>query len=132
MEDKIRKSLLELGGSNLQVKESAKSLEKKRKKLFTSIIEDLKFALDRSDELNKNQGINLLMFEDKYYQIIESIIIEHWGVLVAEVIFWWVYDVKDPKNSDYYLFDKVSNEKIVVKSSTQLYNIVKKFNLFKV
>ena len=72
------------------------------------------------------------MFEDKYYQIIESIIIEHWGVLVAEVIFWWVYDVKDPKNSDYYLFDKVSNEKIVVKSSTQLYNIVKKFNLFKV
>jgi len=132
MEDKIRKSLLELGGINLQVKESAKSLEKKRKKLFTSIIEDLKFALDRSDELNKNQGINLLMFEDKYYQIIESIIIEHWGVLVAEVIFWWVYDVKDPKNSDYYLFDKVSNEKIVVKSSTQLYNIVKKFNLFKV
>lgn len=132
MKEKIRKSLLELGGSNLQVKESPKSLEKKRKKLFISIIEDLKFVLDRSEELSNNQGINLLMFEDKYYQIIENVIIEHWGVLVAEVIFWWIYDVKDPKNSDYYLFDKVSDKKIVVKSPTQLYNIVKKFKLFKI
>lgn len=79
MEEKIRKSLLELGGGNIQVKESKKSLESKRKKLFTSLVKDLKYVLNRSEDLDANYGINLLMFEDRYYKIVEDIIIEHWG-----------------------------------------------------
>ncbi len=131
MEEKIRKSLLELGGGNIQVKESKKSLESKRKKLFTSLVKDLKYVLNRSEDLDANYGINLLMFEDRYYKIVEDIIIEHWGVTVAEVIFWWVYEVKDPKSEDYYLLEKNTNKKIVVKTPIQLYNTVKRFKLFK-
>lgn len=131
MKEQIRKSLLELGGINLQVKESKKTLESKRKKLFVSLIEDLKYVLDRSDTLDKEYGFNLVMFEDRYYKIVEDIIIEHWGEIVAEVIFWWVYEVKDPKSEDYYLLEKTSNKKIIVKTPIQLYNIVKKFKLFK-
>jgi len=132
MEEKIRKSLLELGGGNIQVKESKKSLESKRKKLFVSLVKDLKYVLNRSEDLDANYGINLLMFEDRYYKIIEDIIIEHWGTMVAEVIFWWIYEVKDPKSEDYYLLEKNTNKKIVVKTPTQLYNTVKKFKLFKI
>jgi len=132
MEEKIRKSLLELGGGNIQVKESKKSLESKRKKLFISLVKDLKYVLNRSEDLDANYGINLLMFEDRYYKIVEDIIIEHWGTMVAEVIFWWIYEVKDPKSEDYYLFEKSTNKKIVVKTPTQLYNTVKRFKLFKI
>jgi len=71
------------------------------------------------------------MFEDRYYKIIEEILIEHWGSLVAEVIFWWIYDVDDPKKDNYYLFEKETERKIIVKTPTQLYNAVKKFKLFK-
>ena len=131
MKEQIRKSLLELGGINLQVKESKKTLESKRKKLFVSLIEDLKYVLNRSDTLDKEYGFNLVMFEDRYYKIVEDIIIEHWGEIVAEVIFWWIYEVKDPKSEDYYLLEKTSNKKIIVKTPIQLYNIVKKFKLFK-
>lgn len=132
MEEKIRKSLLELGGGNIQVKESKKSLESKRKKLFTSLVKDLKYVLNRSEDLDANYGINLLMFEDRYYKIVEDIIIEHWGTMVAEVIFWWIYEVKDPKSEDYYLLEKSTNKKIIVKTPTQLYNTVKRFKLFKI
>ena len=132
MEEKIRKSLLELGGGNIQVKESKKSLESKRKKLFISLVKDLKYALNRSEDLDANYGINLLMFEDRYYKIVEDIIIEHWGTMVAEVIFWWIYEVKDPKSEDYYLLEKSTNKKIIVKTPTQLYNTVKRFKLFKI
>jgi hypothetical protein len=132
MKEKIRKSLLELGGGNLQVKESKKSLESKRKKLFTSLVKDLKYVLNRSEDLDANYGINLLMFEDRYYKIVEDIIIEHWGTMVAEVIFWWIYEVKDPKSEDYYLLEKTTNKKIIVKTPTQLYNTVKRFKLFKI
>ena len=132
MEEKIRKSLLELGGGNIQVKESKKSLESKRKKLFISLVKDLKYVLNRSEDLDTNYGINLLMFEDRYYKIVEDIIIEHWGTMVAEVIFWWIYEVKDPKSEDYYLLEKSTNKKIIVKTPTQLYNTVKRFKLFKI
>lgn len=131
MKEKIRKSLLEFGGINIQVKESKKSLENKRKRLFINLIEDLKYVLNRSDNLDREYGINLLMFEDRYYKIIEEILIEHWGNLVAEVIFWWIYDVGDPKKDNYYLFEKETERKIIVKTPTQLYNAVKKFKLFK-
>ena len=131
MKEKIRKSLLELGGLNLQVKESKKSIENKRKKLFLNLIEDLKYVLNRSDNLDREYKINLLMFEDRYYKIIEDILIEYWGETVSEVIFWWIYDVDDPKNDDYYLFEKETERKIIVKTPTQLYNAVKKFKLFK-
>ena len=131
MKEQIRKSLLELGGINLQVKESKKTIESKRKKLFVSLIEDLKYVLNRSDTLDKEYGLNLIMFEDRYYKIVEDIIIEHWGEIVAEVIFWWIYEVKDPKSEDYYLLEKSTNKKIIVKTPIQLYNIVKKFKLFK-
>jgi len=131
MKEKIRKSLLELGGLNLQVKESKKSIENKRKKLFLNLIEDLKYVLNRSDKLDREYKINLLMFEDRYYKIIEDILIEHWGETVAEVIFWWIYDVDDPKKDNYYLFEKETERKIIVKTPTQLYNAIKKFKLFK-
>jgi len=131
MKEKIRKSLLELGGLNLQVNESKKSKENKRKKLFINLIEDLKYVLNRSDNLDREYGINLLMFEDRYFKIVEEILIEHWGELVAEVVFWWIYDVKDPKESNYYLFEKETNKKYIVKTPTQLYNILKKLKLFK-
>ena len=131
MKEQIRKSLLELGGGNIQVNESKKSLENKRKKLFISIVDDLKHALNRSEELEGNYGINLIMFEDRYYKIIEDIVIEHWGTTVAEVIFWWVYEVREPKSEDYYLFEKTTGAKIIIKTPIQLYNTIKKFKLFK-
>jgi hypothetical protein len=131
MKEKIRKSLLELGGINLQVKESKKSKENKRKKLFINLIEDLKYVLNRSNTLDREYGINLLIFEDRYFKIVEEILIEHWGELVAEVVFWWIYDVKDPKESNYYLFEKETNKKYIVKTPTQLYNLLKKLKLFK-
>lgn len=131
MKEKSKKPLLEFEGIKLQIKENKKSLENKRKKLFVNLIEDLKFILNRSDDLDRGYGINLVMFEDRYFKLVENLIVEHWGEIVAEVIFWWIYDVVDPKNDDYYLFEKDSERKIIVKTPTQLYNAVKKFKLFK-
>ena len=47
------------------------------------------------------------------------------------IILSWIYDVKDPKESNYYLFEKETNKKYIVKTPTQLYNILKKLKLFK-
>ena len=87
MKERIKKSLLNLGGSNLQVNESNKSLENKRKKLFLSTIEDFEFIINRSDTVDREFGINLLRYDDAYFRIIEKLIVEHWGDIISEVIF---------------------------------------------
>ncbi len=131
MTRKIKKDFLPFEGIKLQINENKKSIENRRKRLFLSIINDLENALERSDRLNREFGVNVLMFEDLYYKVIENLIIEYWGEIVAEVIFWWVYDVVDPKKDNYYLFEKDTDQKIIVKTPTQLYNAIKKFKLFK-
>tara|TARA_R110002020_G_scaffold191685_4_gene391618 strand:+ start:331 stop:732 length:402 start_codon:yes stop_codon:yes gene_type:complete len=131
MEERIRKILLELGGENIQVKESQKSIEKKRKKKFIELVNSLKKINNRAVELNYEFGVNLLFYEDEYFQVIENLINGLYGESVSKVIFWWVYDVDDPKKGDFKIMDEKSGKEYQVKTPSQLYNVTKKLKLFK-
>tara|TARA_B100001094_G_scaffold274093_1_gene280844 strand:- start:842 stop:1243 length:402 start_codon:yes stop_codon:yes gene_type:complete len=131
MEERIRKILLELGGENIQVKESKKSSEKKRKKKFIELVNSLKKINNRAVELNYEFGVNLLFYEDEYFQVIENLINDLYGESVSKVIFWWVYDVDDPKKGDFKIMDDKNGEEYQVKTPSQLYNVTKKLKLFK-
>ena len=131
MEERIRKILLELGGENIQVKESKKSSEKKRKKKFIELVNSLKKINNRAVELNYEFGVNLLFYEDEYFQVIENLINDLYGESVSKVIFWWVYDVDDPKKGDFKIMDDKNGEEYQVKTPSQLYNETKKLKLFK-
>mgnify|MGYP003676423684 FL=1 len=131
MEERIRKILLELGGENIQVKESQKSIEKKRKNKFIELVNSLKKINNRAVELNYEFGVNLLFYEDEYFQVIENLINGLYGESVSKVIFWWVYDVDDPKKGDFKIMDEKSGKEYQVKTPSQLYNVTKKLKLFK-
>ena len=131
MREKIKRSLVSIGGENIQVNESKKSLEKRRKHNFINVIEHLKFIYNRADFVHKEYGIGLFLYEDAHYKIIENLIIEMWGDAAAEVVFWWVYDVIDPKKKDYYVMDEKNKKKYIVRTPIQVYNTLKKLKIFK-
>ena len=79
MRDKIKNKLKAIGGNNLQIKESSKSIEKKKKANFIKIITQFKNVWKVSNELGSEYGVNLVNYEDKYYRIIENLIFEHYG-----------------------------------------------------
>ena len=131
MRDKIKNKLKAIGGNNLQIKESSKSLEKKKKANFIKIITQFKNVWKVSNELGSEYGVNLVNYEDKYYRIIENLIFEHYGKWAGEMIMWWIYEVDDPKKETYYVYDKDHKIKHPVKSVSQLYTTLKKMKILK-
>ena len=131
MREKIHKKLKEIGGDNLRIKESSKSVEKKQKEIFVSIITQFKDVWEKSNALQKDHGVNLVQYEEKYYRIIELLVYELYGSRAAEIIMWWVYDVENPKKEDYYIYDKENKTKHIVKSVSQLYSVLRKMKVLK-
>ena len=131
MRDKIKNKLKAIGGNNLQIKESSKSIEKKKKANFIKIITQFKNVWKVSNELGSEYGVNLVNYEDKYYRIIENLIFEHYGKWAGEIIMWWIYEVDDPKRETYYVYDKDHKIKHPVKSVSQLYTTLKKMKILK-
>lgn len=131
MKDRIKKSLLPIAGSNLKVSENPKSLEKKKKDKFINLVNSLKDINSRANMLQDEFGVNLFYYEDAHYQLIEGLLEEVYGEAVAKVVFWWVYDAEDPKNNDYKIKDEKTDIEYTIKTTPQLYNIVKKLKIFK-
>ena len=131
MREKIKNRLKAIGGDNLQIKESSKSIEKKKKSNFIKIITQFKNVWKVSNELGSEYGVNLVNYEDKYYRIIENLIFEHYGKWAGEIIMWWIYEVDDPKKETYYVYDKDHKIKHPVKSVSQLYTTLKKMKILK-
>ena len=131
MREKIKNRLKAIGGDNLQIKESSKSIEKKKKANFIKIITQFKNVWKVSNELGSEYGVNLVNYEDKYYRIIENLIFEHYGKWAGEIIMWWIYEVDDPKKETYYVYDKNHKIKHPVKSVSQLYTTLKKMKILK-
>ena len=111
MREQFRKSLLKIGGQHLKIVESSKSIQKKHKKMFIDIVKQLNFLHQRADDLHREFGIDTILYEDDHYKIIEQLIIEHYGYVAAEAVFWWVYDAIDPKKEDYHVEDEISGKK---------------------
>jgi len=131
MKDKIKKSLVSIGGKNIKVEESKKSKQNKHKKFFIKTLNTLVSLQERSENLFLEYGINTLMYEDLYFQIIEDLIYEHFGSAVAEVMFWWVTNLNEMKKEDFFIEDEKTGKKYKVKTPTQIYNVMKKLKIFK-
>ena len=119
-------------GSSTIVTESTKSIEKKRKALFMSIVDELNNVTMNSELLSENYSINTMFYEEPFYFLIETLLVELWGDEVATVIFWWVYQVRQPqKGVTYYIEFTDIEEKHDVKNLNQVYSVLKKLKLFK-
>jgi hypothetical protein len=131
MKERIKRSLISIAGPNTRVIENPKSVEKKKKNTFISIVDSLKDLNIRANNMHEEYGINLFYYEDAHYQIMEELLIQLYGYEVAKVIFWWVYDVDNPKIKDHKIKDEKTGKEHLIRTTTQLYNMVKKLKLFK-
>ena len=71
--DKYTINLLDFMGKGVQITESKKSLDKKNKDFFISLLSAL-LELDARTEELLDLGINLIKYEDPHHQIIVTLI----------------------------------------------------------
>jgi len=130
MKDKKPKKSITIGGLKLQIEENPKKIENKHKKFFIHLLNRLVSIQERTDKVFTEYGLNLIMYEDLYFQIIEDMVYEHYDVEVGEVIFWYVNGAK-LEDEDQYIEDKKTGKRYKAKTPLQVYNVCKKLKLFK-
>jgi hypothetical protein len=130
MKDKNPKKSIIIGGLKLQIEENPKKIENKHKKFFIHLLNRLVSIQERTDKIFTEYGLNLIMYEDLYFQVIEDMVYEHYDLEVGEVIFWYVNGAK-LEDEDQYIEDKKTGKKYKAKTPLQVYNVCKKLKLFK-
>ena len=125
------KKSITIGGLKLQVKENKKNIENKHKKFFLSTLNTLISIQERTDKIFTEYGLNLIMYEDLYFTVIEDLVYEHYGDQIAEVMFWYVNGAKIQTDEEQFIEDKDTGKKYKVKTPLQVYNVCKKLKLFK-
>ena len=130
MKDKKPKKSITIGGLKLQIEENPKKIENKHKKFFIHLVNRLVSIQERTDKIFTEYGLNLIMYEDLYFQVIEDMVYEHYDVEVGEVIFWYVNGAK-LNDEDQYIEDKKTGKRYKAKTPLQVYNVCKKLKLFK-
>ena len=128
--DKKPKKSITIGGLKLQIEENPKKIENKHKKFFIHLVNRLVSIQERTDKIFTEYGLNLIMYEDLYFQVIEDMVYEHYDVEVGEVIFWYVNGAK-LNDDEQYIEDKKTGKKYKAKTPLQVYNVCKKLKLFK-
>ena len=130
MKDKKPKKSITIGGLKLQIEQNPKKIENKHKKFFIHLLNRLVSIQERTDKVFTEYGLNLIMYEDLYFQVIEDMVYEHYDVEVGEVIFWYVNGAK-LNDEDQYIEDKKTGKRYKAKTPLQVYNVCKKLKLFK-
>ena len=130
MKDKKPKKSIIIWSLKLQIEENPKKVENKHKKFFIHLLNRLVSIQERTDKVFTEYGINLIMYEDLYFQVIEDMVYEHNDNKVAEVMFWYVNGAKI-EDEEQYIEDKETGKKYKAKTPLQVYNVCKKLKLFK-
>ena len=130
MKNKKPKKSITIGGLKLQIKENPQKIENKHKKFFIHLINRLISIQERTDKIFTEYGLNLIMYEDLYFQVIEDMVYEHYDIEVGEVIFWYVNGAK-LNDEEQYIEDKKTGKRYKAKTPLQVYNVCKKLKLFK-
>ena len=130
MKDKKPKKSIIIGGLKLQIEENPKKIENKHKKFFIHLLNRLVSIQERTDKMFTEYGVNLIMYEDLYFQVIEDMVYEHYDDKVAEVMFWFINGSKI-EDEEQYIEDKETGKRHKAKTPLQVYNICKKLKLFK-
>ena len=125
MEEKFKK-ISELLGSKVTVEENPKSAKKKEERFFMSLLEQL-CQIEAASAVLSTVGIRVDKEENPFYLSLEMLMNEYYGITKSALIMWWVFDSLTPEGDVYPLVDEDGKEHII-KTPTQLYKFIKKYD----
>ena len=126
--DDIKKAIDQLLKVNSTVKRKKKAYLDKQKDLFISIIMALQAVLVRTALVNSELKVDFSTYNEMFLQLIDSLILLHFGKEGFEVINFYLYDKFNPDGTVNELFD--DEDKIVPSETPEdIWNILSKLKL---
>jgi hypothetical protein len=119
----LKKSLEDILNVDFKVKRKKKTELDIKKDLFFKIIISLEKLNMRSNVLNADLDIDLTKYDETFYDVLDNLLILHFGKNIAEIIFFYVYDRIDQDGNIASLSDMGGN-KIVLETIHDLWYLI--------
>jgi hypothetical protein len=119
----IKQSFENILNADFTVKRKKKTELDIQRELFTKIILTLERLNGRSNILASDLDIDLVKYDEVFYEAIDNLILLHFGKESAEIIYFYVYDRIDPEGNIQYLQDTAGNP-VILENISDLWYLI--------
>ena len=129
LKDNIREVLKSRLDLSYRIKAKEPDKETMNKKIFIDVIEELKKIEDRKDFLAEEIGMDMTMYEDKFFSIIENLFKLVFNKAQLVLIQMYLYELVPDREWDGTITVEVGKEEktLPFKSAEDVWNVIKKF-----
>jgi hypothetical protein len=123
---KLRETLFSIHKLSYRIKVNEPPKDLMDKKLFIEIIDTLKKIEDRKDFLQDEIGMDMTLYEDQFFLVIENLIKLHFNQEQQALIRLYLYELRVEEDWDGTItIEQDNNEKIVqFKTAADLWKII--------
>jgi hypothetical protein len=119
----VKQTLETMIGTDLSLKRKKKNEHDLNKEVFEKIIITLERANIRTALAGTEFKIDLSKYDETFYEVIDNLMLMHFGKQAAEVIFFYVYERINPDGSINELRD-VNDNPIVLNNPSDLWDLI--------
>lgn len=129
LKNNIRKVLKARLDLNYRIKAKMPDQETMNKKIFIEVIRELRKIEDRRDFLVEEIGMDMTVYEDQFFSVIENLFKLAFNKSQLGLIQMYLYQLAPDKEWDgtITIEEGKSEEKVPFKSPTDVWNVIKKF-----
>jgi hypothetical protein len=116
-------------GKNLKLNKRDKKLKEiSEDKMFIETIGILETCWNKSNKMYELFGVNILEYEESYYQVIENFIFLKYGNWKTELIMWYIFGRVDNEGKIHPLTvsfkDEDTEEEVLIKNASELWQFM--------
>jgi hypothetical protein len=119
----IKNSFEDILNANFTVRRKKKTDLDIERELFTKIVMSLERLNARSNILASDLDIDLIKYDEVFYETIDNLLLMHFGKEIAEIVFFYVYDRLDEDGNIIYLKDTKDRD-VILENVSDLWYLV--------
>ena len=119
----VKASLEGITGADLSLKRKRKTEKDVNREVFEKIILALEKASVRSSIIGGDFQLDFTEYDETFYEIIDNLILMHFGKEAAELIFFYVYERINPDGSVNALAD-VNGDIVPMNGPSDLWDLI--------
>ena len=97
--------------------------------MFIDVVDRLEKCWDKSNKIYETFKVNILEYEEDYFQIIEDLLLMKYGAWKTEIILWYVFGRKDSDGNVFPLIMQPKGEEkqeVILNSPAELWTFLEK------
>ena len=97
--------------------------------MFIDVVNRLEKCWDKSNKIYETFKVNILEYEEDYFQIIEDLLLMKYGYWKTEIILWYAFGRKDSDGNVFPLIMQPKGEEkkeVILNTSSELWTFLEK------